>query len=208
MPCRTLLALAVAALSSLAGPAAADPFRMTSYFSVERPRERPSDPLLKGRVEGSAGGFYGGFRGRTVPLAEHSAAFNLYVGVRPRFGTLDLDVGYSRHMTDEAAGCCGVFALRLDREIGQSAELGARLQMDPAAESGRAEAHAEVRLFRRTRIKGTLGHTFRSAGAEASTVTFNFGATRPLGTGASLDLRYRDASYRPGRAEVALRVRF
>lgn len=208
MPVRTLLSLVAAVLSGLAGPAAADPFRMISVFSVERPRERPTEPLLKGRVEGAAGNFYGGFRGRTVPLAEHSAAFDIYVGVRPRLGTLDVDVGYSRHVTDEAAGCCGTFALRLDREIGQSAELGAQLRMDPAGESGRAEARAEVHIFERTRIQGTLGHNFDGAGPEASAVTFDFGATRPLGTGASLDLRYRDASYRPGRAEVSVKVRF
>jgi len=202
-----LLVLSVLTLPGVAGPTAADPFRMTTAFSVERPRERPAEPSLKGRVEGAAGRFYGGFRGRTVPRAEHSAAFDLYVGLRPRFGTLDIDLAYSRHMTDASGACRGVFALRLNREIGAQAEVGAGLQMEPDGDAGRAEAHAEISVFERTRLEGRLEHRFR-ANADDPALTLDLGASRTLGTNASLDLRYRDASYQVGRAELSVRVRF
>jgi hypothetical protein len=204
-----LFATVIALLIGPVGPGAADPFEMTSDFSVERPRERPTEPTLKGRVEGAAGDFYGGFRGQTVPREDHSAAFDVYLGLRPRFGPLALDLAYSRSMTDDDRPCCGTFALRLNREMGEQAELSAGLQVDPSGETTRAEARANLHFFERTRIDGTLGRNFEASGGQgASEVTLDIGASRPLGTGASLDLRYRDASYRDGRAELSVRVKF
>lgn len=201
-----------AALITLAlGPAEtaeADPFYVTSAFSVDRPQERTPDPTLKGRIEGTAGSFYGGVNGRTLPEPDRAAAFDLYVGLRPQIGRVALDLGYSRQMSDGDTGCCGQVAVGLGGDVGARARLGARLQVDPQDEIATAEASATVDLFETTRIAGRLGHRFDVSPDGGSQLTLDVGASRPLGTGASMDLRFSDASSRAGRAELSMRLQF
>lgn len=190
-----------------AGTADAEPFRLVSKFSVDRPQERRPDPTLKGRIEGSAGSFYGGLNGRTLSDPDQTAAFDVFVGMRPRIGRMALDLGYSRRMVEAESD--GRVAVGLGREVGQRTRFGARLQVNPEAEMATAEASASVRIFETTRIAGTLGRRFEVASPDDnSDVTLKVGASRPLGTGASMDLRYSDASSRAGRTELLMRLRF
>lgn len=209
MPRQTHVPLLMFLLFAPGGAAVGEPLRLVSAFKVERPAERAAEPTLRGRIEGAAGGLYGGVSGHTLTDPELVAAFEVFLGLRPQLGPVGMDLGYVRKVGDAGASCCGTVALRLGGELSDRAQLGARLQVDPEHETAAAEASASFAPGEAMRITGRLERRFDLAQpTEGDGVTVDIATERAMGQGASLDLRYRDGSSRPGRTEVGFRLRF
>jgi hypothetical protein len=198
--------LAAAALVlCLAGTALAGPPWLITAYNVVRPNQPDAEPVLRGRVEGRAGGFYGGVRGRTLDSQPDDARFDLYLGLRPEFGALSVDVAYSREFGEAA----GALALSVGRPLGPDARLTARVNLNATTETAFTEAGASLSLPRDYRIRGSVSSEFSTRDPDADPrLAINLGATRAITDSMTLNLGYRDANNTPGRAAVSLRVKF
>jgi hypothetical protein len=194
---RASLVLATLVLAPSAG--LAEMITVSSDVAVD---SEAQDPVVRGRVEGSAAGVYAGFTAATLPRPDRAAEAGLRVGIRPRVWDAGVDFGYTRQ---SEAPCCGEVALNVDRSIGDDAALGARVYFDTASDTAGAEARAAITVVRGMRVDG--GVVARDALDEAQ-LGLDFGVQRELFDDCRLDLRYRDAVLAPARAEVNLQMDF
>ena len=189
-------------LVSLASPVAAEGVGVRHSYAVDEATSARPDPVVRGRVEGWAGRYYGGVRAATIPEPDETADVDVYVGMRPRVGDVAMDFGVTR---DVAGACCGGLAADVSRPLGDAARVGARIYFDPDG-TAETEARAAVTVARGTRIAGGVGGRFRDA--DDPSVGFNVGVSRLLAELCRFDLRYRDAIAADRRAEVSLKVGF
>jgi hypothetical protein len=162
--------------------------------------------VLRGRVQGSLGDFYGGLNAETRPEPDEAGNLGVYVGVRPGFGGVAMDLSYRR---DVEAACCGAVALDVGRPLGRSARVGARLVLDTAGNTAATEARASVEVSPGYTVAGGVGTRFsaRSLGENART-GFNLGVSRRLTSQMLMDLRYRHPATEDGGAGMSVEVSF
>jgi hypothetical protein len=198
--------LAAGLLLALPAAAPAETDTLSSSYVVERQSETRQDAVIRGRVEGAAGRFYGGARAETVPRPDDPGSVDVFFGVRPRIGDLAMDVSYVR---DVGPACCGAMAMNLGREAGARGRVGARFYFFAARETAETEARASVTVFRGVRVAGAAGSSFstHNFGQDAG-VGFDLGLSRPLSDLGLSDLRYRDAIAEAAKAQMSPEVKF
>lgn len=202
--------LAAAFALCLCGTALADPPRLvTASYSVRTPTTPRAEPTIHGRVEGAAGGVYGGLRAATLDRQEHEARFDIYLGLRPDIGPLSVDLAYTRRMDETGGGCCGAVALSLGRPFGEGGALSARLNLDSVTETALTEAQASMALPRDYRIRGSISSRFSTRDLSADPrLAVDLGASRAITDSVTVNLRFQEASQAPGRAALSLNVKF
>ena len=202
-----MIRLSLSALIALACPLAAlaDSINLHSDYAVDQITVSRPDAVMRGRVEGKVGHFYGGVAAATLPQPDDAADVDVYFGMRPTLGPVAMDVNYAR---DLEADCCGDLALVLSRPLGERAQLGARVRYDAAGETAETEARASVTVFRGTSLGGGVGTRLGGGDAAAGDVGFDVGLSRQLAAMCALNLRYRDAIAAAPRAEMSLNVNF
>lgn len=198
---RTIFA-AMMFVGALSPAVRSESLSLSSNYAVDPVTETRRDAVIRGRLEGRVGGFYGGIRAETVPKPDDVGAIAIYLGMRPQFGDVSMDLAWTRSVE---ADCCGALALDVSRSLGESGRVAARVRFDAAGESAETEARASVRVYRGTRLAGGFGTRLGSDSAELG---FDVGLSRSLADLCTLDLRYRDAVSKTPRAEMLLEARF
>jgi hypothetical protein len=204
LPARPIRFFVLTAALALGGPAIgrADGLDLSSSYAVQRVSRTQPDPALRGRVEGSAGGFYGGIRAWTIPEPDRAGAVDVFFGARPKLGAVSVDVGFSRELEAE---CCGDVAIQVVRPLGRRGRLRASVRYDTAGSSPETEARASVAVARGYRVGAGVGGRLD---AHEPVFGFDVGLSRKLTEAGSLDMRYRDAIDTDPRAELLLQARF
>jgi hypothetical protein len=196
-----LLATTLALCPPTAG--LAEMINVATALSVD-PAEPSQDPVVRGRVEGTARQFYTGLRAASVPDPERAGDVDLYVGMRPTWRAVSGDLNYTRRLQDD---CCGRLGLSVGRRIGNRADIGARVYYVPAEARAGSEAHAAVTVFRGYRVDGTLSAREALPGADPE-YGMNLGVSRSLAEDCDVGLRYQNASFSGSRAEMSLEMDF
>lgn len=192
------LALALAGLVAATSPAVADPVGFS--FRVAN-RAAPS-PVLQGAMNFDGGRYYGSLSARTEPSPDRLASGRLRVGFRPHVGRTAFDVGYSR------AGdvCCGAFDAGVSRPLGRG-RMGMKLSVEADSGVSRASTQANLPVSARVTLEGRIDGRYSPA-TDAESLGVEIGVVNALSRSARFNLRLREASDAPGRAEVAFGVSF
>lgn len=198
---RTIFAATI--LVGLLSPAVrSESISVSSSYAVDPVTETRRDAVIRGRVEGEVGGFYGGIRAETLPKPDDVGAVAVYLGMRPRLGDVSMDLAWTRNVE---ADCCGALAVDVSRNVGESGRVAARVRFDATGDSAETEARASVRVYSGTRLAGGIG---TRVDGDSAQLGFDVGLSRALADLCTLDLRYRDAASGAPRAEMLLKARF
>lgn len=211
---RTLLATAVAAASATTAHAQAEPefafgLTATSNYIYRGATQTDDRPALQGYVEGALGGFYLGAWASNVRIDDDRVEFNLFGGFRNAVGDLEYDAGYVRYLYDDSGDCCGEAYLALDYALEEVGAFGATYYYDFDARTTWFEARAGVEVGDLFALDGAVGTDFGSLDlGDGDKVAWNLGANRGLTEIVTIDLRYHDSNYDPGRVVLSLAAEF
>lgn len=204
--------LALSTLLALTDPGAAQPaFSLAPGVVLNftaRPAPGPDGHAsIAGELSRGLGPLYGGMRARSVAVSDHAAEFDLYLGMRPSFGAIAMDLKLTQRATDVRVGA-GAVAMSLSRPLGSIGAIIARLGYDAATDRARSETRASLRLGATT-FDGGAAHSFQADGLNGTErLTFDLGAARSFVDFGDVDLRLRDPASSPLRAEFNWQVRF
>jgi hypothetical protein len=194
-----VLTLAATAFSAAAAaPAASDPLG----FRFRVADAAAPDPVLHGDVTIAGGSYYGSLSARTEADPDRLASGRLRVGVRPRLGPNAFDLGYSQ----AGEACCGAFAAGVSRPLGRG-RFGVNVSVDADTGTSSATTEASVPIGAHVTLNGRLDGRYAPAG-DAETLKVEFAVVNAPSRRSRLEMRLREASDAPGRAEVLFRVTF
>lgn len=196
-----------AAAAAQDGPGLGYGIAATSNY-IFRGATQSDGPAVQGYVEGTTGTFYGGIWASTVDLDEDEVEVDLYLGIRPQFGDLTVDLSYTRYLYDESGDCCGEAGLFLGYPVGEVAEVGAGLYVDPENETTWAQASGAATVLGDYDLSGTVGSDFGTLDEDRDRVAWDFGVSRGLGSAGTVDLRYHDSTLDPARAVLSIGLDF
>lgn len=208
--------------AGLAGPAlgqdrleVAYGLTVTSNYIVDGTTQSDDKPALQGYVEGIYGLFYGGLWASTVDFpgdpdfGDDNMEIDAYLGLRQSLGDVDLDVSYYRYFYDQSGDCCGEFVLKAGYPMADLGAVGLEFDYDPEEGNTWLEGSAGLLLRDRFEVGGAVGTDFGSEEwGDDDKVAWNVGATKGLGELATVDLRYHDSNYDPGRLVLSMSVDF
>jgi uncharacterized protein (TIGR02001 family) len=215
--------LAVAALAAAPGLARAqDSFALsyginfTTNYIDDGATQSDDKPAVQGYVEGSYGMFYAGVWSSTVDFGESGDEFDddrfefdLSVGIRPTFGDLWLDLNYTRYIYDDSGNCCGDIILIAGYPVADFIEVTGEVDWDPEQTTTWTQAGAGVTFGDVWLVGGNVGTDFGTEEwGERDKVAFDFGVSRGLGDIGTVDLRYHDSNYDPGRVVLSIGADF
>lgn len=155
---------------------------------------------LQGYIEPSYGIFYAGAWFSTVggPNVDpdDDVEFNLYLGVRPEFGSLALDLGYVRYLYNDTGDCCGELYAKATYSFTETLSAGAEIYFDPEADTTYGALNASVGLPYDFTLSAAVG-TWLNSGDDD--VDWNVGISYTFEEKVTLDARYHDSNFGPGR---------
>lgn len=181
---------------------------LTTNYIYRGETQSDDKPAVQGYVEAGAGLFYGGVWASTVDIDDDRAEFDLYVGLRPEFGDLSVDLSYTRFLYDDSGDCCGEIGLALAYPAGAAGEVSGALFGDPEAETLWAEAGGGFVILDAYDASAGLGWDFGTLDLGKDKFAWNLGVSRGFAEAATLDLRYHDTNLDPARAVVTLSLDF
>lgn len=216
---RLVAALVVA---GMAGPAVAQDrldfaygLTITSNYISDGATQSDDKPALQGYVEGVYGLFYGGLWASTVSfpgdpvLGDDNMEIDAYVGVRPTVGDFDLDLSYYRYFYDRSGDCCGEFVLKAGYPMDDLGAVGVEFDYDPEAGTTWLEGTVGLLMLDQFEVGGSVGTDFGTADwGERDKVAWDAGISKGLGKLATVDLRYHDSNYDPGRVVLSMDLDF
>lgn len=211
---RILLAAAFAAapLSTLHAQTAPEfsfGLNATTNYIFRGESQTDDNPALQGYVEGSLGGFYAGAWASNVRIDDDRIELDLYAGFRNEVGALAYDLGYVRYIYDDSGDCCGEGYLALDYGFTETASFGASYFYDFDESTSWLEARAGAEVGDLFRIDYTIGTDFGTLDlGDDDKIAWDIGVNRPLGEIVSVDLRYHDSNYDPGRLVLSVAADF
>lgn len=161
------LAIAVAALSSLACPLLAD--GVTFYAGVDATSDYISNgvsqtggkPALQAYIEVDSNGFYAGTWLSQVDFGTNdNVEIDLYLGYRTRFDSgFYLDVGYAHYFYDDSGSCCGELKLTGVYPVLENMGLEGYLAYDPVAENFNKRATLAYAVTEQFGLSAAYGKT-------------------------------------------------
>jgi uncharacterized protein (TIGR02001 family) len=182
---------------------------LTTNYIYRGTSQTDDKPAIQGYVEGAIGTFYGGIWASNVDIDDDRVEFDLYLGVRPTFGDLEVDLNYTRYLYDDSGDCCGEAALLLAYSIGDVATVGGGIYVDPEESTEWAEVAADYTIPQGVTFGGTVGTDFGSLDLGSDDkVAWDFGASYSFTEIATADLRFHDSNYDPGRLVLSIGVDF
>ncbi|HRP78935.1 MAG TPA: TorF family putative porin [Aquamicrobium sp.] len=206
---RTAAFLAAAALSSpaLAADDVASQEEIASKFDVafgvaltsryiSRGVDLSDGPALQAYIEPSYGIFYAGVWLSTIDgdlggvEPGDDIEFDLYVGIRPEFGSLALDFGYTRFVYDSSGDCCGEFHAKATYTFTEQFSAGGELYYDPDSEGLYGVANAAVVLPYDVTLSGAVGAWLDDNNDD---IDWNIGLSYTFNDTVTLDGRYHDS---------------
>ncbi len=182
---------------------------LTTNYIFRGTSQTDDKPAIQGYVEGAIGTFYGGLWASNVDIDDDRVEFDLYLGIRPTFGDLEVDLNYTRYLYDDSGDCCGEAALLLAYSIGEVATVGGGIYVDPEESTEWGEVAADYTIPQGVTFGGTVGTDFGSLDlGRDDKVAWDFGASYSFTEIATADLRYHDSNYDPGRLVLSIGVDF
>lgn len=180
----------------------------TTNYIYRGATQSDDKPAVQGYVEAESGLFYGGVWASTVDIDDDRVEVDLYVGLRPDFGDLSVDLSYTRFLYDESGDCCGEFGLALAYPAGTAGEVAGAIYGDPDSETLWAEAGGAVTFLDAYDASAGLGSDFGTLDYGKDKYAWNIGVSRGFADAATLDLRYQDSNLDPARAVMTLSLDF
>lgn len=211
---RLLLAAALAAAPAAAPRAETTPefafgLAATTNYIFRGESQTDDRPALQGYVEGSLGGFYAGAWASNVRIDDDRIELDLYAGFRNTVGALDYDIGYVRYLYDETGDCCGEAYLALDYAFAETGAFGGAYFYDFDAGTSWLDVRAGADVGELFALDGAIGTDFGTLDlGRDDKIAWNLGATRALTEILSVDLRYHDSNYDPGRLVLTFAADF
>jgi uncharacterized protein (TIGR02001 family) len=153
-------------------------------------------PAFQAYIEPSYGMFYAGVWMSTVDgnlggvIPADDVEFDLYLGVRPEFGNLALDLGYVRYLYDSSGDCCGEFYAKATYTFTEQFSAGGELYFDPDSDAVYGVAKAEVMLPYEVKLSGAVGTWLDSSSDD---VDWNIGLSYTINDTFTIDGRYHDS---------------
>jgi uncharacterized protein (TIGR02001 family) len=205
-----MLALALPGLAAAqAMPEFSFGANLTTNYIFRGTSQTDDKPAIQGYVEGAIGTFYGGLWASNVDIDDDRVEFDLYFGIRPTFGDLEVDLNYTRYLYDDSGDCCGEAALLLAYSIGDVATVGGGIYVDPEENTEWGEVAADYTIPQGVTFGGTVGTDFGSLDLGSDDkVAWDFGASYSFTEIATADLRFHDSNYDPGRLVLSIGVDF
>lgn len=210
---RTFLAALLTVATATAALAEAEPevsfgLNATTNYIYRGTSQTDDRPALQGYVEGAFGGFYAGAWASNVRFDDDRLELDLYAGFRSSVGDLEYDVGYVRYIYDDSGDCCGEAFVALDYAIAETA-VGATYYYDFDAETSWFDVRAGVEVGDLFAVDGAIGTDFGTLDLGGDDkLAWNLGASRPLTEIVTIDLRFHDSNYDPGRLVLSLAADF
>lgn len=170
---------------------------ITSRY-VSRGVANSDGPALQAYLEPSYGMFYAGVWASTVDLDPDDVEIDLYVGIRPQFGDLSLDIGYVRYLYDNTGDCCGEIYGKADYAFTDAFSAGVELYFDPENDTTYGVVGAEVGLPYDFTLSGGVGTWFEDD------MDWNVGLSYTFEDMITIDARYHDSDHSPARFVASL----
>ena len=167
---------------------------VTSRY-ISRGVDNSDGPAFQAYIEPSYGIFYAGVWLSTVDgdilgSPGDDVEFDIYAGIRPEFGSLALDFGYTRYLYDSSGDCCGEFHAKATYTFTEQFSAGGELYYDPDSEAVYAVANAAVVLPYDVTLSGAVGTYLDSSSDD---VDWNVGLSYTFNDTVTLDGRYHDS---------------
>ena len=179
---------------------------ITSRY-ISRGYDNSDGPAFQGYIEPSYGMFYGGVWFSTIDGdfatgdPDDDIEVDLYLGIRPEFGNLALDFGYTRFVYDSSGDCCGEFHAKATYAFNETFSAGGELYFDPDADVTYGVANASVVLPHDFTFSAAFGGRLDSG---SDNIDWNAGLSYTFNDLVTLDGRYHDSNHSPGRFVVSL----
>lgn len=168
---------------------------ITSRY-ISRGVDLSDGPAFQAYIEPSYGMFYAGVWLSTIDgdlggvVSADDIEFDVYVGVRPEFGALALDFGYTRYLYDSSGDCCGEFHAKATYTFTEQFSAGGELYYDPDSEAVYGVANAAVVLPYDVTLSGAVGTWLDDSSDD---VDWNVGLSYTFNDTVTLDGRYHDS---------------
>lgn len=159
-------------------------------------------PAVQGYIEPSYGIFYAGawFSSLNGTLngidPDDDFELDLYLGVRPEFGNLSLDIGYARYLYDASGDCCGELYAKATYAFTDIFSAGGELYFDPEADTTYGVLNAEVGLPYDFTLSAAVGTWLDDS---SDNVDWNVGVSYTFNDLVTIDGRYHDSNFDHGR---------
>lgn len=188
---------------------------VTSNYISDGATQSDDKPAVQGYVEGMFGMVYGGLWASTVDFpgdpefGDDNVEIDTYLGLRHSLGDVDLDFSYYRYFYDQSGDCCGEFILKAGYPMADLGALGLEFDYDPEQETTWLEGTVGILFTTDFEVGGSVGSDFGTeAWGERDKVAWDVGVSRGLGEIATVDLRYHDSNYDPGRLVLSMDLDF
>lgn len=163
-------------------------------------------PAVQAYVEASYDMFYAGTWVSNIRSNDVSdAEIDLYAGVRPTFGDLSLDLGYVHYYYPKDPNNYGELYAKADYALTEQLSIGAAYYHDVFVDTDWADLTATVSgLPWEVSVSGKLGTDFGTQGFDTDKVGWDLGLSRTFADVVTVDVRYHDSNYDPGRVVAKL----
>ena len=179
---------------------------VTSRY-ISRGVDQSDGPAFQAYIEPSYGIFYAGAWASTVDFGTNDDwELDLYLGVRPEFGNLALDLGYARYLYDGVTDDSGEFYAKGTYTFTEQFSAGGELYFDPDADTVYGVANAAVVLPYDVTLSAAVGKWLDSSSHDY--VDWNIGLSYTVAETFTIDGRYHDSEdpANHGRFVVTLSV--
>ena len=115
-------------------------------------------PALQGYLEASYNIGYVGVWASNVDFGDaNKAEIDIYGGIRPTFGLLNLDIGYARYFYNADGNCCGEAYVKYDFDLTDFVSLGGEIYRDFDAKATYVRGKASISLPQDFTLDGGFG---------------------------------------------------
>lgn len=165
-------------------------------------------PALQGYIEPSYGIFYAGAWFSTITgdlggvVSEDDIELDLYLGIRPEFGNLSLDIGYARYLYDQSGDCCGEFYAKATYAFNDTFSAGGEIYFDPNSDATYGVLNGSIALPHDFSFSAAVGTYLDSKSDDV--VDWNAGISYTFNDLVTLDGRYHDSNVDPARFVVSI----
>lgn len=164
---------------------------LTTNYLSDGVSQSDNGPAMQGYGEASSGIFYSGLWFSNVTIDTDRFEIDLYAGIRPQFGPIALDFGYTRYLYDDTGDCCGEWIAKADLELNSALTLQAQTELDPQARIITQTLGATLALGDSLEFSAAIEEDVE----DDATTNWNAGLKVAVGQTVSVDLRYHDSDF-------------
>jgi len=161
---------------------------VTSNYISSGETQSNDRPAVQAYAELSAGIVYAGAWISSIEIEPDNAELDLYMGLRPTFGPVDLDLNYTRYINDKTGDCCGDFNAKASLKASDFLTLSGKFTYDPQSHDRSATFGTAIALNDSLEFSAELEQDLLSHDNN-----WNAGLKWQASDTISFDLRYHDS---------------